>query len=66
MVLDFPSRLDKYEMEIITDETQVNDDKCYILLTNPTTFTLNNNKKLHQPLKYKLTSRGQLAGLNKF
>ena len=65
IVLDYPSRLDKYEMEIILDESQVKEDKCYILLTNPVTFIFNNNKKLHKPLKYKLMSRGLLAGLNK-
>lgn len=65
MVLDYPSRLDKYEMEIITDEAQVKEDKCYILLTNPITFIFNNNKKLHSKLKYKLMSKGVLAGLNK-
>ena len=35
MVLDYPSRLDKFEMEIILDEAQVREDKCYILLNNP-------------------------------
>ena len=30
MVLDYPSRLDKYEMNIITDESQVKEDKCYV------------------------------------
>jgi hypothetical protein len=65
MVLDYPSRLDKFEMEIIIDESQVREEKCYILLTNPITFIFNNNKKLHKPLKYKLMSRGVLAGLNK-
>ena len=65
MVLDYPSRLDKYEIEIITDEAQVKEEKCYILLTNPITFIFNNNKKLHSKLKYKLMSRGVLAGLNK-
>ncbi len=52
-------------MDIITDEAQVKEDKCYILLTNPITFIFNNNKKLHKPLKYKLMSKGLLAGLNK-
>jgi len=65
MVLDYPSRLDKYEMEIITDETQIKEGKCYILLTNPITFIFNNNKKQHKPLKYKLMSRGVLHGLIK-
>jgi hypothetical protein len=65
MVLDYPSRLDKYEMEIITDEAQVKEEKSYILLTNPITFIFNNNKKLHKPLKYKLMSTGVLSGLNK-
>ncbi len=36
-------------MDIITDEAQVKED----------------NKKLHKPLKYKLMSKGVLAGLNK-
>jgi hypothetical protein len=44
MVLDYPSRLDKFEMEIITDGAQVKEDKCYILLTNPITFIFNDNK----------------------
>ena len=65
MVLDYPSRLDKFEMEIITDEAQVREEKSYILLTNPITFIFNNNKKLHKPLKYKLMSAGILSGLNK-
>jgi len=65
MVLDYPSRLDKYEMEIITDEAQIKEGKCYILLTNPITFIFNNNKKQHKPLKYKLMSRGVLYGFNK-
>ncbi len=29
MVLDYPSRLDKFEMQIITDDAQVQEDKCY-------------------------------------
>ena len=53
MVLDFPSRLDRYEMDIITDEAQAKEGKCYILLTNPITFIFNNNKKVHSTLKYK-------------
>ena len=65
MVLDYPSRLDKFEMEIITDEAQVREGKSYILVTNPITFIFNNNKKLHSKLKYKLMSAGVLSGLNK-
>jgi hypothetical protein len=65
MVLDYPSRLDKFDMNIITDEAQVQEGKCYILLTNPITFIFNNDKKLHKPLKYKLMSHGVLSGLNK-
>jgi hypothetical protein len=65
MVLDYPSRLDKFEMNIITDETQIKEDKCYILLTNPITFIFNNDKKKHKPLSYKLMTRGLLSGLNK-
>ncbi len=49
MVLDYPSRLDKFDMNIITDEAQVQEGKCYILLTNPITFIFNNDKKLHKP-----------------
>jgi hypothetical protein len=52
MVLDYPSRLDKFEMEIITDAAQVREEKSYILLSHPITFIFNNNKKLHKPLKY--------------
>ena len=33
-VLDFPSRLDKFEMDIIANEAQVQPNKCYIILTN--------------------------------
>ena len=65
MVLDFPSRLDKFSLEIITDEKQIVKGKCYILLTNPITFIFNNDKKKHKPLSYQLLSRGLLAGLNK-
>ena len=65
MVLEYPSRLDKFEMEIITDEAQVREEKSYILLTNPITFIFNNSKKLHKPLRYKLMSAGVLSGLNK-
>ena len=65
MVLDYPSRLDKFEMDIITDETQIKEDKCYILLTNPITFIFNNDKKKHKPLSYKLMTRGLLSGMNK-
>lgn len=63
-VLDFPSRLDKFEMEYIVDETQVQPNKCYILLTNPITFIFNNNKKKHKPLKYKLDAI-PILGFNK-
>ena len=38
MVLDYPSRLDKFSLEIITDLKQIVKGKCYILLTNPITF----------------------------
>ena len=65
MVLDYPSRLDKFEMDIITDETQIKEEKCYILLTNPITFIFNNNKKMHSKLSYKLMTRGLLSGMNK-
>ena len=45
MVLDYPSRLDKFEMEIINDKKDVKPNKCYILMTNPLTFIFNNDKK---------------------
>ena len=64
MVLDYPSRLDKFEMEIITDEKDIKSDKCYILITNPLTFIFNNDKKHHKPLKYKLNAK-PILGLNK-
>jgi hypothetical protein len=32
MVLDYPSRLDKYEMEIITDEAQIKKINAVLLL----------------------------------
>ena len=65
MVLDFPSRLDKFSLEIITDIKQIVKGKCYILLTNPITFIFNNDKKKHKPISYQLLSRGLLSGLNK-
>ncbi len=38
IVLDYPSRPDEYEKDIITDETQIKEGKCYVLLTNLITF----------------------------
>jgi hypothetical protein len=54
-------------MDIITDEAQVKDGKCCIILTYPITFIFNKDKtrKLHKPLEYKSPSWGLLAGLNK-
>ncbi len=49
MVLDCPSRLDKFEMDIITDELQIREEKYYILLTNPITFIFYNDRKKHKP-----------------
>lgn len=63
-VFDFPSRLDKYEMEIITDEKQVQPNKCYILISDPLTFIFNNDKKKHKPLRYKLDAI-PILGFNK-
>ena len=44
-VLDYPSRLDKYDMDIIIDEDEIKPDKCYVMMTNPITFVFNNDKK---------------------
>ena len=63
-VLDYPSRLDKFEMDIIIDEDEIKPDKCYVLLTNPITFVFNNVKKEHKPIKYKLNAK-PILGLNK-
>ena len=65
MVLDFPSRLDKFKLDIITNIEEIAKNKCYILLTNPITFIFNNDKKKHKPISYVLSSRGLLSGLNK-
>ena len=64
MVWDYPSRLDKYEMMIIDNDTNLQEDKCYILTTNPLTFIFNNDKKHHKPLRYKLNAQ-PILGLNK-
>ena len=63
-VLDYPSRLDKYDMEIINDVSQVKDDKSYVLLTDPITFIFQNDKKHHKPITYKLNAK-PLQQLNK-
>jgi len=63
-VLDYPSRLDKFEMDIIIDEDEIQPNKCYVLMTNPLTFIFNNDKKQHKPLKYKLNAK-PILGLNK-
>ena len=44
-VLDYPSRLDKFDMDIIIDEDEIQPNKCYVLLTNPISFVFNNDKK---------------------
>ncbi len=46
--LDYKSRFDKYEMDIIKDETQITEGKCYILLTNLITIIINNDKQMKQ------------------
>ena len=63
-VLDYPSRLDKFDMDIIIDEDEIQPDKCYVMMTNPITFIFNNDKKHHKPLKYKLNAK-PILGLNK-
>jgi hypothetical protein len=63
-VLDYPSRLDKFEMDIIVDEDEIQPNKCYVLLTNPISFVFNNDKKNHKPIKYKLNAK-PILGLNK-
>jgi hypothetical protein len=64
MVFDYPSRLDKYDMKILNDESLVQPDKCYVLTTDPLTFIFNNDKKKHKPLKYRLNAQ-PITGLNK-
>lgn len=66
-VLDYPSRLDKYEMDIIKNKSEAKENKCYIIYenTNPViTFFFNNNKKHHKPLDYKLDAE-PILGLNR-
>ena len=63
-VLDYPSRMDKFDMDIIIDEDEIKPDKCYVMLTNPITFIFNNDKKHHKPLQYKLNAK-PILGLNK-
>lgn len=63
MVLDFPSRMDKFEMEIIDDIKDVKYGKCYILTTNPLTFIFNNGKKQHKPISYQLNATS-ISGFN--
>ena len=53
-VLDCPSRLDKFEMDIIIYEDEIKPDKCHVMMTNPITFIFNNDKRQHKPIKYKL------------
>ena len=63
-VLDYPSRLDKFDMDIIIDDDEIQPDKCYVMMTNPITFVFNNDKKQHKPIKYKLNAK-PILGLNK-
>ncbi len=58
------SRLDKFEMDIITDEDEIQPKQCYVLLTNPMSFVFNNDKKNHKPIQYKLNAQ-PILGLNK-
>ena len=64
-VLDCPLRLDKFDMDIIIDEDKIKPDKCYVMMTNPTTFIFSNDKKQHKPIKYKLNAK-PILGLNKY
>jgi len=56
-VLDYPSRMDKYGMEILTDISQIDVNKSYVYLTNPITFIFFNEKKQHKPLSYRLNAK---------
>ena len=56
-VLDYPSRMDKYDMEIITDVSQIQPNKSYVYFSNPITFIFYNEKKQHKPLLYKLNAK---------
>ena len=44
-MLDYPSRMDKFDMDIIIDEDEIKPDNCYVMLTNPITIIFNNDKK---------------------
>lgn len=63
-VWDYPSRLDKYDMKIITDKSQIQPDNNYLELGNMITLIFNNDKKHHKPLSYKLNAKPILQ-LNK-
>ena len=63
-VLDYPSRLDKFNMDTIIDENEIKPDKIYVMMTYPITFIFNNDKKQHKPFEYKLNAK-PIFGLNK-
>lgn len=66
MVYDFPSRHEKYDLNIIENESQSEKDKNYIIISDSgdCKFILNEIVKLHKPIKYNLNSK-QMTGFNK-
>ncbi len=63
-VWDYPSRLDKYDMKIINNTTNVKQNNNYVLQEDTIKFIFNNDKKNHKPLTYGLNAKPILE-LNK-
>ena len=67
-VYDFPSRHEKYSMDIIKDEKEAKAGKNYVLIpdTGNCKFIFNEIVKTHKPIKYELAvSLPGLSQLNK-
>ena len=56
-VWDYPSRLDKYDMDFIMNKNDIKEGKNYILLDAVVSFIFNNEKKRHKPIEYKLNAK---------
>jgi hypothetical protein len=67
-VWDYPSRMEKYKMEVIDDIDQAEDNKNYVLIPGgdlshkrkecEITLVFNEKVKEHKPIKYSLNSSG--------